>query len=149
MKKPGQAALRRGRCSERGRIYHITTATYRRRPVFHHLYPARELIRTLHSCPDHFKTLAFVVMPDHLHWLLQLEHSSLSNAVQTVKSTSSHRISKRMAVKPPLWQKGFYDHAVRKEEDLLQIARYMVANPIRAGLVASPRLYSHWDAIWL
>jgi len=49
----------------------------------------------------------------------------------------------------PVWQRGFHDHAVRREEDLQALARYVVANPVRAGLVQRTGLYPHWDAIWV
>ncbi len=48
-----------------------------------------------------------------------------------------------------MWQKGFHDHAIREEEDLRAVARYVVANPVRAGLVQSVRDYPHWDARWV
>jgi hypothetical protein len=37
---------------------------------------------------------------------------------------------------------------IRREEDLVSIARYIVANPLRAGIVKSVREYPHWDAVW-
>jgi putative transposase len=46
-------------------------------------------------------------------------------------------------------KKAFYDHAVRKDEDVQGIARYIVANPLRAGLVKHIGYYPLWDAIWL
>ena len=149
MQEHGHSALRRGRFSEPGRVYHITTATHHRRPIFTELGPARTLTQTLYASPDQFRTLAHVIMPDHLHWLVQLQQSNLSDAVKTVKSVSSRRISTLAGIEPPIWQSGFYDHALRRDEELVQVARYIVANPIRAGLVSSPRAYSHWDAIWL
>ncbi|MCF6281296.1 MAG: hypothetical protein L3J28_03650 [Candidatus Polarisedimenticolaceae bacterium] len=42
-----------------------------------------------------------------------------------------------------------HDRAIRKEEDLVAIARYIVANPLRAGLVKSIKDYPHWDCVWL
>jgi REP element-mobilizing transposase RayT len=48
-----------------------------------------------------------------------------------------------------IWQRGFYDRSIRKEDDLIDIARYIVANPVRAGLVTSIRDYPLWDSIWL
>ena len=83
-------------------------------------------------------------MPDHLHWLMQLgEEKDLSSLVQQVKSWASKAIGKS------IWQKGFYDHAVRKEEDIKNIARYIVANPLRTNIVNKLNDYPHWDAIWL
>ncbi len=48
-----------------------------------------------------------------------------------------------------LWQKGFHDRALRREEDLVTVARYVVANPLRAGLVEKLGDYPLWDAIWV
>jgi len=60
-----------------------------------------------------------------------------------VKAVTAHRIGRR------IWQDGFHDHALRQEEDLAEVARYIVANPLRAGLVERVGDYSHWDAVWL
>ncbi|MFB6261862.1 MAG: transposase, partial [Thiohalorhabdaceae bacterium] len=49
----------------------------------------------------------------------------------------------------PVWQPGFHDRAIRREEDLEAVARYVVANPLRAGLVDRIADYPHWDAAWL
>ena len=46
-------------------------------------------------------------------------------------------------------QRDFYDHAVRNDEALFEIARYIVANPLRAKLVDSVADYPHWYARWL
>jgi REP element-mobilizing transposase RayT len=89
-------------------------------------------------------TFCFVIMPDHLHWMLQLgKGKNLGNVVQSFKSLTSHKLGRRV------FQKGFYDHAVRKEEDLRNLARYIIANPLRAGLVEDIHAYPHWDAIWM
>ncbi|MCY1446959.1 hypothetical protein D9M71_635550 [compost metagenome] len=48
-----------------------------------------------------------------------------------------------------IWQKGFHDHALRHDEDLQDVARYIVANPLRAGLVKRAGDYPLWDAAWL
>ena len=48
-----------------------------------------------------------------------------------------------------LWQAGFHDRALRAEVDVRAAARYLVANPLRAGLVVSVGDYPYWNAIWL
>ncbi|MNO00306.1 hypothetical protein D3C81_2201730 [compost metagenome] len=70
--------------------------------------------------------------------------------MQRLKSRSAIAINRLTGnIGRPLWQRGFHDHALRREEDLAAVARYVVANPLRAKLV--PRLgdYPHWDAVWL
>ena len=44
---------------------------------------------------------------------------------------------------------GYYDHAIRKEEDIKGLAHYIIANPLRAGLVTNINDYPHWDAVWM
>ena len=48
-----------------------------------------------------------------------------------------------------VWQQGFHDRALRREDDLVKVARYVVANPLRAGLVRKYGDYPLWDAIWV
>ena len=99
---------------------------------------------------NHAETLAFVVMPDHFHWLFSLEgRRSLSVSVNTVKSFSAREINRILGRRGEVWQRGFYDRAIRCEEDLEHVARYIVANPLRAGIVDSIGHYPFWDAKWL
>lgn len=139
------ADLRKGRWSGNSQIYHITSCTLDRSPIFADFDHARNLIRILQeeSRRGSCTTLAFVVMPDHFHWLMQLENDRLSCVVGRVKSLAARKIGK------PIWQPGFYDHGLRREEDLRQTARYIIMNPVRAGLVERVGLYPHWYAIWI
>ena len=138
--------LRKGRVSLPGQVYHITTVTFDREPVFSDLRSARVLVNALRQAQarDEATSLAFVVMPDHMHWLMQLgADASLVKVVGGVKAVTAHGIGRR------IWQDGFHDHALRQEEDLAEVARYIVANPVRAGLVERVGDYPHWDAVWL
>lgn len=77
--------LRRGRFSEPGRIYLITSTTYHRRILFDQWQTGRCVVRAMMAIPA--STLCYVVMPDHIHWLLQLDETSeLSSQVQKMKS---------------------------------------------------------------
>ena len=94
-------------------------------------------------------SLAWVVMPDHFHWLISLDKGSLADLMRQVKSKSTRVVNAVAGRQGRLWQPGFHDHAVRQEENLESIARYIVANPLRAGLVKTCGDYPLWDAIWL
>ena len=137
--------LRSGRHSAHGQIYMITAVTQGRSRIFEDFYIARKLVRILREeeLRGSQQTLAYVVMPDHLHWLTQLQRGSISKLVGRVKSLSARSAGRS------IWQDGFHDHALRREEDVLGIARYIVANPLRAGLVRHIGEYPHWDATWL
>lgn len=69
--------------------------------------------------------------------------------MQRIKGRSAISINRVFGNHGQLWQKGFHDRAIRKEEDLQTIARYVVANPLRANLVDKIGDYPLWDAIWL
>ena len=83
-----------------------------------------------------FELLAYCVMPDHVH-VLALGTSDSSDAVlfmQRFKQLTGFRFAKTHD--KPFWQQSFYDHVARLEEDLLPIARYILDNPVVAGLVS-------------
>ncbi|MBN2873265.1 MAG: transposase [Halothiobacillaceae bacterium] len=89
-------------------------------------------------------------MPDHVHWLLRLnEGQDLSAGVQKARSLASRKIRQVAGHESFAGQPGYFDRALRGDEDLAAVARYIVANPVRAGLVKSVRDYPHWDAVWL
>lgn len=145
-------ALRTGRFSEPGRAYLLTAVTHDRTPVFNDWRLARLLIAEMHQAHE-AKTatsLAWVVMPDHLHWLIELGDTPVQTLMQHIKSRSAIAINKASTEhKGKLWQKGFHDQALRREDNLQSVARYIVANPLRAGLVKHIGDYPLWDAIWL
>ena len=104
-----------------------------------------------HSAYVRAATKAFVIMPDHLHWLFQLpQGSNLSSTVGSMKSQSGNSINLLLGNSfSPVWQRGFHDHALRRNEDIVQIARYIVANPLRAGLASKIGDYPLWYSIWV
>ena len=81
-------ALRRGRHSEPGRIYLITAVTDGRNPLFTDPMLARLLVSEMLHIHDerHVESLAWVVMPDHVHWLIELGSAPLPKVVQRFKS---------------------------------------------------------------
>ncbi|MDE2070632.1 MAG: transposase [Gammaproteobacteria bacterium] len=149
---PHGKRLRLGRNSEPRRAYLITTVTYRRMPVFGDFRLGRALVTCMrhhHDCGQ-VVSLAFVIMPDHLHWLLQLgSDATLPALMRSFKGYSAKRINElRADGAKQLWQAGYHDHAVRREADIRRLARYVVANPLRAGLARNMADYPLWDAIW-
>ena len=148
--KPHSNSLRRGKSSQSGQIYHVTSATFHRKKLFTDIYLGKCFVKALIKEARSADTLAFVLMPDHFHWLVQLNNNTnLSSSVARVKSVSARLINQHLDRKGSVWQSGYYDHAIRKEEDVVHVARYIVANPLRAGLVRSLNDYSLWDAVWL
>lgn len=141
----GSAALRKGRVSQKGYVYHITLPVENREVVFLDFSNAQLLKQCLKNSDDNGRTetYCFCIMPDHLHWMFQLRSENLSKVVARIKSEYSR------LTKTKVWQDGYHDHVIRTDESLINIARYIVSNPLRAGLVPKVGEYLHWDSIWL
>lgn len=148
---PRSDQLRVGRFSEPERMYLLTSTVHERQPVFADVALGRLLVAELRSAQDDalVESLAWVVMPDHLHWLLALKRGSVSELMRRVKGRSARRINSALKCRGRVWQGGYHDRALRREEDILSVARYIVANPLRAGLVARVGDYPLWDAVWV
>ena len=67
--------------------------------------------------------------------------------MQHAKGASSREVARVFGINP-LWQTGFHDRALRDDEDLRVAARYVVANPLRAGLVTEAGHHRHWWSAW-
>ena len=149
---PGHAALRKGRVSVSNGIYMVTSTTIERTRAFENFHVACAAARCFEdrTVLGEAAMLAWVLMPDHAHWMIALsEHDVLSTVVNRIKSASARHANRVLQRKGALWSAAYHDHALRTEDDLADTARYVIANPLRAGLVNSLGDYSFWNAIWL
>lgn len=152
MRSPHQSRqLRIGRHSEKGRIYLITANTKDRQPIFGDWIVGRLIAKQFQQAERDglVKSLAWVVMPDHFHWLFELDSDSLSYVVGRTKSLVNLTVNAAQGRTGSIWQPGFHDRAIRREEDLRALAFYVVMNPVRAGLVERMGDYPLWDAAWV
>lgn len=146
------ARLREGRASASLQVYVVTTVTQGRAPLFTEFVPARLVVSEMRRLHDLglVSSLAWVLMPEHLHWMFALGTArTLSQVVQLLKGRSARRLGELTPHVGPVWQPNFFDRAVRRDDDLAKAARYIVANPLRRGLVNRIGDWPHWDAIWL
>ena len=139
-----------GRVSMTGSYYAVTTVVVGRRQVFRD--PAMAALMVNELAPDaagiRFQPLAWTVMPDHLHLLLELGDTPLPRCIQALKSRTSRLVNAGMSRSASLWQAGYYDHCLRCDEDLLKQARYILENPVRAGIVQRPQDYPYSWSAW-
>lgn len=133
-------------------IYLVTSATMHRQPFFNSFRAGCAAARCFEdpAVLGDADMLAWVLMPDHAHWLLQLgKTDSLDKVVNRLKSASARKANQSMGRQGALWQASFHDHALRSDEDLQETARYIIGNPLRAGLVRRIMDYPFWNAVWL
>jgi len=94
---------------------------------------ARDAI--VHFDGERYVLFAWCIMPNHVHAVLRprCEHS-LSSVLHSWKSFSSKAIGKLLNREGTLWQEESYDHLVRDVQDFAHAVRYVVENPLNAGL---------------
>src|SRR5215470_17071534 len=95
---------------------------------------------------DPFETIAICVLPDHLHaiWALPTEDADFSRRWSLIKHDFSRGLSadpdrspsKRAKREKGIWQRRYWEHAIRDEADLARHIDYIHFNPIKHGLVA-------------
>lgn len=140
-----------GRHSCRNAAYAITSVIRGRKPLLADAGHASLVMREFARCEDEGRVdnVAWVVMPDHIHWLFRLREGAIGASVQAFKSRTARGINDLRASSGPVWQAGYYDHCIRDEEDLTAQARYLITNPLRRGLVARLADYPYWHCAWL
>lgn len=145
--------LRKGRFSQEGGEYFITFTTFNRQKLFEDFDLAKifcqQIIINEQACNCRWFT--WVLMPDHFHGLLRLEDPNieLSKVVGKLKGASAYSLNRHKNYSGKVWQPAFYDKALRNEESRVEIARYIVANPLRKKLVQTIRNYPFWNSDFL
>ena len=120
-----------------GTIISLTVATQERRPVFAEPSITSGCLDVLRRITDDHRmnVLVYCFMHDHLHVLLEnAEGSDLVAFMRQFKSWST-RIAWQHGVDGKLWQRSYYDHVLREDEDISGYIRYILGNPVRHDLV--------------
>ena len=125
--------------------YFLTFCTHERRRLFVmadcvalvHL----QFLRT--AAGSQMAILAYCFMPDHVHLLIEglSDDSDGRLFIARAKQFSGFHFQKQFGV--PLWQRYGFEHTLRADEDALSVARYILENPVRAGLVTQVQDYPY------
>ena len=135
-----------------GHCFSATIVTSDRRPLFANASRANKAIACLRESATHLdaEIYAYCFMPDHLHLLARTpEGVRFDEFMRHFKQLSGFRLPREPGT-VRVWQPSYYDHALRREEDLEVTLRYILDNPVRAGLVTQADEYTfvgsfEWD----
>ena len=88
------------------------------------------------ACEERFALVAYCFMPDHAHLLIEAEQESSNGRafIKRAKQFSGFYYSQQFGRR--LWQRYGFEHVLRNDEATLSVARYILENPVRAGLVS-------------
>ena len=125
--------------------YSVTCCTFERQKLFVSAGVIEPLaVQLRQSCDDRqFALLAYVFMPDHVHLLVQgtVAVSDFRRLMRLARGRMS--VTYRGLKSGILWQDGYFERVLRDEEASETVARYIVANPLRAGLVERIEQYPY------
>jgi S-adenosylmethionine decarboxylase proenzyme len=89
-----------------------------------------------HFDGQRYDILAWCIMPNHVHVVFRTKNKhKLEDIVHSWKSFTAHEINKVMGSEGDVWQREYYDHLVRDEEDLDRVIDYVLDNPVKANLI--------------
>ena len=85
------------------------------------------------------RPMLFLVMPDHVHGLITFPvHEIMKNVVAAWKRITARRYGIH-------WQRDFFDHRIRDDNEFTEKSFYIRMNPVRKGLVQTPEA---WSYVW-
>jgi len=123
-----------------GGIYHITARGNRRQPTFldsdDHRFHLWCLNKVVGECE--WECDGFCHMPNHFHMLIRTPKPNLSSGMQRLNGLYAQVFNDRHALSGHVFQGRFHSVLVEGEGHLLELARYMDLNPVRAGLCDHP-----------
>jgi len=133
------------------RRYFLTICTHHRARVF--IEDDRVAVITAQltriAAAERFSVTAYCLMPDHIHGLVEGQHDAADfrKFVRMFKQQSSFHWKRTCGA--TLWQRSYFEHVLRDDEDGLRVAKYILENPLRAGLVARVEDYPYLGSMTL
>ena len=141
------------RAKSPGSSYFFTLVTHNRRPILCEAENIQILRNSFSKVKQNhpFMIDAIVVLPNHLHciWTLPKEDANFSTRWRLIKSWFSRRCqiaypekisaSRQNKGEKAVWQRRFWEHLIRDQQDFENHVDYIHYNPVHHGLVLSPK----------
>ena len=131
-----------------GGTYHVLARGNNGQKIFHQDVDYRQYLQLLlrYARPHHLKVYHFVLMPNHVHLLLEAPIAiGLSKAMHGLNLTYALFYRKRYQYRGHLWQGRFRSLLIDRSGSLLECGQYLELNPVQAGLVKDPQTHA-WSS---
>ena len=120
-----------------GYAYHVINRGNGRATVFHKPQDYEAFLTVLAEARDRhrIKLFAFCLMPNHFHFVVEPQHpTAMSQFMQWLLTTHVRRYHQHYGSSGHVWQGRFKSFPVQRDEHLIIVLRYVLQNPVRAGL---------------
>lgn len=126
-----------------GALYHVTSRGNNRGGIYSCDDDRRHFLRILQSAVDryHWLCYAYCLMDNHYHLLIETPLTNISLGMRHLNGLFTTYVNRTYRRVGHLFQARFKGILVEKQSHLLELARYIVLNPVRAGICASPEEY--------
>lgn len=123
-----------------GAWYHVMNRGANRQNIFLNDYDYQYFLTLLYDCREMWglETHGFCLMPNHYHLLAHTPHANLSRAIRHLNGVYTQHFNKSNRRDGSLFRGRYKSILVDQESYLLQVARYIHLNPVKAGLVVNP-----------
>ena len=130
------------------RRYFLTICTDRRGRYFTDSQIVEMAALQIHQSADRegFEILVCCFMPDHMHAVVtaRVDAADFPRFARLAKQRSGFQFVRMRGRR--LWQASYFDRTMRSDEDLAAVIRYIIENPVRAGLASAPAEYPYWGS---
>jgi len=143
----GSHRLRVGRWSQGEHTYFITSSIKNKEQLFIDASCCQVVFETIQWIEDQKRWTSYctMIMPEHVHMVVQIGKGwALEKLMHSFKNYTARQINNLRKRKGIVWQDGYYDHCIRKDESLRDIILYCYHNPVRKGLVKKASDYPYW-----
>jgi REP element-mobilizing transposase RayT len=130
-----------------GALYHITVRGNRRQDIFIDDIDRKHFLQVLDEIASIRNVIcyAYCLMDNHYHLEIETPDGNLANFMRDINGIVSQDHNKRHGTVGHLFQGRYHSYLIEKETYLMQVARYIVLNPVRAGLVKKPEQW-RWSS---
>jgi putative transposase len=128
---------------ERGGIYHLGSRGNNRQPLYWADDDRSDFLRLIGDAARRWEwiVMTYCLMPNHFHLIVQVPQGGLSEGMQYLNGGYARRTNRRYGRTGHLFRNRFWSKLIESDDQLLGTISYVVHNPVRAGLCATPE---HW-----
>jgi REP-associated tyrosine transposase len=142
-----ESVARPRRVIEPGGIYHVTTRGNNREQVVWDDRDRAILLGAITQAARRYGwvVLAYCLMTNHFHLIVQVPSGGLSEGMRLLNGGFARRMNARHGRVGHLFQNRFHATHIRRDAHLLEACRYVVLNPVRAGICERPEQW-RWSS---
>jgi REP-associated tyrosine transposase len=123
-----------------GGIFHVTARGNRRQSIYHDDYDRQVFLILRDRIVERFdwRILAYCLMTNHFHLVIETEHESLSTGMHQLNGGYARKFNDRHTVDGHLFEGRFRSTVIESDDQFEETLRYVALNPVRAGLCEHP-----------